>query len=89
MQMYLVKDLVGKILHKDTILALNTGSPSTLGPGRQLLQTAMLLVIVHIYSTPFYYEHPRDGELVPFIVRVDNSRNLFQSNVCNLFLPEI
>ena len=34
--------------------------------------------------------HPRDHKLLALnIVRVHNSRNLFQSNVCNLFLPGI
>ena len=34
-----------------------------------------------------YCGHPRDRELVSLIARVRNSVNLFQSNVCNLFLP--
>ena len=36
-----------------------------------------------------YCGHPRDRELVSLIARVRNSGNLFQSNVCNLFLPGI
>ena len=42
----------------------------------------------HLQSTPFIADrgHPRDRELVSFIARVRNSGNLFQSNVCNLFL---
>ena len=34
-----------------------------------------------------YCGHPRDRELASVIARVHNSRNLFQSNVCYLFLP--
>ena len=36
-----------------------------------------------------YCGHPRNRELVYLIARVRNSRNLFQSNVCNLILPGI
>ena len=33
--------------------------------------------------------HPLDCELVSIISQVHNRRNLFQSNMCNLFLPRI
>ena len=36
-----------------------------------------------------YCGHPRDQELVPLVTRVHNSGNLFQSNVCNSFLPGV
>ena len=32
-----------------------------------------------------YCWHPQDSELMSLIARVHNSKNLFQSNVCNLF----
>ena len=36
-----------------------------------------------------YCGHPWDRELVSLIARVRDSGNLFQSNVCNVFLPGI
>ena len=36
-----------------------------------------------------YSGHCRDLKLVSFVARVRNSGSLFQSNVCNLFLPGI
>ena len=33
--------------------------------------------------------HPLDRELVSLIAGDRNSRNLFQPNICNLFLPGI
>ena len=37
----------------------------------------------------FYSGHCRDLEVVSSLARVRNSGSLFQSNVCNLFLPGI
>ena len=34
-----------------------------------------------------YYRHPWDPELVYLMATVHNNGNLFQSNVCHLFLP--
>ena len=36
-----------------------------------------------------YSGHSRDLKLVSSVARVRNSGSLFQSNVCNLFLPGI
>ena len=36
-----------------------------------------------------YSGHCRDLELMSSLARVRNSGSLFQSNVCNLFLPRI
>ena len=35
-----------------------------------------------------YFRHARDREM-SLIVRVGNSENVFQSNVCNLFFQEV
>ena len=45
--------------------------------------------VLGITVNSLYCGHPWDRELVPLIVRVRNYKNLFQSNVCNLFLPGI
>ena len=45
--------------------------------------------VFHSTVNSLYCGHPRDRELVSLIARVRSSRNLFQSNVCNLFLPGI
>ena len=42
-----------------------------------------------IQSTPFIADTLGDRELVSLIARVRNSGDLFQSNVCYLFLPGI
>ena len=36
-----------------------------------------------------YCGHPRDRDLVSLIARVRNSGNLFQSNICDPFLPGV
>ena len=41
------------------------------------------------YSQTLYCRHCGDLELVSSLVRVRNRRSLFQSNVCNIFLPGI
>ena len=46
------------------------------------VQVSLLFTVNSLYCG-----HPRGGELVSLIARVRNSGNLFQSNVCNLFLP--
>ena len=51
-----------------------------------LLMGAHGLIISYMYVVnSLYCRHPWDRELVTLIVRVLNSRYLFQSNVCNLF----
>ena len=49
-----------------------------------VLSTEFLTIVNSLYCG-----HPRDRELVALIARVRNSGNLFQSNVCTLFLPGI
>ena len=53
------------------------------------LNNANLIESRHITVNSIYCGHCRDLELVSSLARVRNSEGLFQSNVCNLFLPGI
>ena len=55
----------------------------------QMKATEQYFPVMLFTVNSLYCGHPWDRELVSLIARVRNSGNLFQSNVCTLFLPGI
>ena len=64
----------------------------TLAPVRQAIMINNFKTTENASVNSFYCGHsglPRGRELMSLVAGVRNSGNLFQSNVCNLFLPRV